>query len=206
MPKRVDIETQQRSIASAAISVIHGAGLEGTRLRDVARAAQVTTGAVTHYFDGKEALLEAALEEVVRRTLQRLGSGRQKAPKDVETFVAQACAHLPVDETSQMEWRVWLAFWGKAIADARLRAIHRRYYQAFVEHVAHVLRTLNPKATSRAALLTADAVIATLDGIGVRAILEPEDWPARRQRQTATALLVPLLREFEGVKKSRPDD
>jgi TetR/AcrR family transcriptional regulator, transcriptional repressor of bet genes len=201
MPKRVDIETQRRSIASAAISVIHGAGLEGTRLRDVARAAHVTTGAVTHYFDGKEAVLEAALEEVVRRTLQRLGRGRQKAPKDVETFVAQACAHLPVDEASQMEWRVWLAFWGKAIADDRLRAIHRRYYEAFVEHVANVLQTLNPKASSREALLTADAVIATLDGVGVRAILEPEHWPSRRQRQTATALLVPMLREFEGAKK-----
>jgi hypothetical protein len=77
---------------------------------------------------------------------------------------------------------------------------------ALAASVLHVLRTLNPKATSREALLTADAVIATLDGLGVRAILEPEDWPSRRQRQTATALLVPVLTEFECVKKCRPDD
>ncbi len=89
-----------------------------------AQAAQVTTGAVTHYFDGKDAVLEAALEEVVRRILAKQGSAdRTPTPPrvDVETFIKQACSYLPLDAAGREEWRVWLAFWGRAITNARLR-------------------------------------------------------------------------------------
>ncbi|MFN9711886.1 MAG: TetR/AcrR family transcriptional regulator, partial [Alphaproteobacteria bacterium] len=70
MPKQVDAESQRLSIAEAAIRVIGDGGLENARLRDVARSAGVTTGAVTHYFDGKDAVLLAALDEMVRRILE----------------------------------------------------------------------------------------------------------------------------------------
>jgi TetR/AcrR family transcriptional repressor of bet genes len=196
MPKRVDIEAQRRAIASAAIGIIDAAGLDGARLRDVARAAHVTTGAVTHYFDGKDAVLEAALEEVAQRTLQRLEAGRHRRSSDSATFVAQVGAYLPLDEPSRREWRVWLAFWGQAIADDRLRAIHRRYYKAFVDHVADALRLLAPRLSPREARAGADAVVAALDGVGTRATLEPEGWPPKRQRQTLAALLTPLLAAF----------
>src|SRR2546426_8612951 len=106
MPKLVDAVAQRRAIAGAAISVIDDVGLDGARLRDVARAANVTTGAVTHYFDGKGAVLEAALAEIVRRTLERMEAGRgSKAPKDVAAFIARVCLYLPTDEDSRQEWR-----------------------------------------------------------------------------------------------------
>ena len=196
MPKRVDVDAQRRTIASAAIRVIDAAGLDGARLRDVARAARVTTGAVTHYFDGKHAVVEAALAEIVRRTLERLDAGRHKRPSDAATFVRQVGAYLPIDDPSRQEWRVWLAFWGQAIADVRLREIHRRYYAAFVQHVADALRLLAPERSSREARGCADAVIAALDGVGTRATVEPEGWSPKRQRQTLGALLTPLLASF----------
>lgn len=196
MPKRVDAEAQRRAFAGAALAVINASGLEGARLRDVARAANATTGAVTHYFDGKDAVLEAALEEIVHRTLAR----QDRAPErtDVRTFVAQAGAYLPIDEESRAEWRVWLAFWGRAITDERLRARHQRYYAAIVDRLVERLPALRGgKAASRAQLRQlADAVVAAIDGVGTRATLEPGSWPAKRQRDTLAALLTPLLAEF----------
>jgi hypothetical protein len=35
---------------------------------------------------------------------------------------------LPVDEERQLEWKVWLAFWGRAAADERLRSEQERRY------------------------------------------------------------------------------
>src|SRR5207247_9193495 len=116
MPKLVDAVAQRRAIAGAAISVIDDVALDGARLRDVARAANVTTGAVTHYFDGKDAVVKAALEEVVRRILAKQERARTKR-MDVRTFISQACSYLPLDADGRQEWRVWLAFWGRAIAD-----------------------------------------------------------------------------------------
>ena len=200
MPKRVDPITQRRAIARAAIQVITEVGLEGARLRDVAKAAQVTTGAVMHYFDGKDAVLEAALEEAVRRILSKQERARATTGSlDVATFIQGACSYLPLKPESRQEWRVWLAFWGRAIADDRLRALHRRYYAEIVDQLAGLLPALrqgDPAPTRQELERCADAVIAAIDGIGTRATLEPELWPPQRQRDTLSALLTPLLDAF----------
>jgi TetR/AcrR family transcriptional repressor of bet genes len=200
MPKRVDLVQQRRAISSAAISVIDRTGLEGARLRDVARAASVTTGAVTHYFDSKDAVLEAALGEIVQRTLKRMESRRvASAPGDVEAFIRRVSAYLPIDEQSRKEWRVWMAFWGRAIADERLRTIHRNYYDEIIETVIgplQLLRSGRPKLSRRRLRKYADASIAAIDGVSTRATLEPELWPVSRQRETIAELLRPMLGTF----------
>ena len=200
MPKLVDHTRQRRNIAQAAITVISDSGLDGARLRDVAQAAHVTTGAVTHYFDGKDAVLEAALEEVVRRILAKQDSaGSAPSRMDVETFIKQACSYLPLDAAGREEWRVWLAFWGRAITNARLRALNRRYYEEIVDRLIDLLpsiRTTGPRPARAELGRCADAVIAAIDGVGTRATLEAEDWPADRQRATLKSLLLPVLTAF----------
>ncbi len=193
MPKQVDADLQRRAIAEAAIRVIGDAGLDGTRLRDVARAAQVTTGAVTHYFDSKDAVLLAALEEIVRRILDDKGiEALPLTARPVEAMFELACSILPLDADSRREWRVWLAFWGRAIADERLRTIHRDYYARIVGQLAEGLSgapDLSPEDANR----LADAIVAAVDGVGTRATLEPELWPPARQRETLSTLILPLL-------------
>lgn len=200
MPRVVDIALQRRMITNAAIAVINEAGLEGARLRDVALAAKVTTGAVTHYFDGKDAVLEAALEEIVRRTLERMDASRQSgAPGDVAAFLKRLSAFLPVDEPSRQEWRVWLAFWGRAISDEGLRAVHRTHYQAIVSRLIPSLQGLQSPAhphTQKELRGYADAVIGAIDGVGTRATLESELWTPKRQRDTLGQLLQPMLAVF----------
>ena len=200
MPKRVDLAAKRRLITNAAITVINENGLEGARLRDVARAAEVTTGSVMHYFDDKDAVLEAALQEIVRRILERMESGGElKATRDVEVFVSQACAFLPLDEDGREEWRVWLAFWGRAIADVRLRRVHRGYYERIVDALIEPLESLRSVFFLPSELEVrrcADAVIAGIDGIGTRATLEPNLWPPERQLKTLRDLLRPMLVVF----------
>lgn len=199
MPKKIDLATQRLAITNAAIDVIDEAGLDGARLRDVARAANVTTGAVTHYFDNKDAVLEAALAEIVRRTLARIEARRVQPPRDVPAFIASLFASLPIDEDGRQEWRVWLAFWGRAIADARLRAIHQAHYAAFVEHSIDpllALRRAEPRPSRAQMRKYADVVVAAIDGVGTRATLEPDLWPPERQQETLTRLLLPLLTAF----------
>ena len=197
MPKKVDVETQKRTIANAAIRVIGDNGLENARLRDVARAAGVTTGAVTHYFDSKDAVLLAALDEMVRRILEQ----EIAVPGEMlrgEAVFELACAILPLDEASRDDWRVWMAFWGRAVADERLRAKHRDYYVQMIGQLAESLTGIGGLSPESANQL-ADAVVAAIDGIGARATLEPEHWPASRQRETLATLLNPLLRPLDDL-------
>ncbi len=187
-------------ITSAAIAVINETGLDGARLRDVARAANVTTGAVTHYFDGKDAVLEAALREIVRRTVERMETtGAHETAGDVDGFIGRVCCYLPTNEARREEWRVWLAFWGRAIADERLRRVHEGHYSEIVSRLAGSLRALRAadgKPSPAHLRECADALIAAIDGVGTRATLEPKQWPRKRQHETLTALLRPMLIEF----------
>jgi AcrR family transcriptional regulator len=55
----------------AAARCLADSGYEAVRLRDIAAAAGVTTGALQHYWDSREALLEEAFEQVSIDLLDR---------------------------------------------------------------------------------------------------------------------------------------
>lgn len=197
MPKRIDVVERRRAIADAAISVIAERGLEGAGLREVARAAGVTTGAIAHYFQDKDEVLEAALEEVVRRTREKFDAAKTfGGAQDTATFLARVCQHLPLDAEARGEWRVWLAFWAQAMTVERLRAVHASYYDAFTDHTMGSLQLLARDKAPAELRSLADAVIAAVDGVGIRATLEPSLWPAERQRETIEQLLTPMLVRF----------
>lgn len=193
MPKQVDHDLQRQSLAAAALGVIAEQGLEAARLRDVAARAGVTTGAVTHYFDGKDAMLEAALDEIVRQILDDQDQAWTKPPRSLDDLISSIADFLPLDAEGVQAWRIWLAFWGRAIVDERLRAKHRDYYVQISAKLQKAVRAIVPGTTSSEAREVTDAIVAAVDGIGVRATLEPELWSARRQRAALKTLLEPML-------------
>ena len=132
-------------------------------------------------------------------------SPRDLARGDVAACVKRVSAYLPVDEPSRQEWRVWLAFWGRAISDERLRAVHRGHYQAIVSRLVPTLQSLQPVASKRSPNQLrgyADAVIGAIDGVGTRATLESELWSPKRQRDTLAQLLQPMLAVFASSSRA----
>ena len=185
MPKLIDHEERRRAIASAAVDAIAEHGLDGAKLTDIARAAGVTTGAIAHYFPDKDAVLAAALEEVCTRLMQHIGP-----PENVPAYDSIAEA-LPLCDESRQEWRVWLAYWGRAPFSEKLRQIHTQYYLDIETALAEQLEAVTARPRDIAA-----AIIAAIDGIGTRATLEPESWPPARQRALLAVLLKPLFDEI----------
>lgn len=178
MPKRIDPDERRRTIADAAIESIAADGLEGAKLARIARRAGVTTGALTHYFDDKDEVLLAALEEVRRRLMEALDDIDARPPLD------QLADALPSTPQSAKEWRVWLAFWGRAAFVPALARVHQAYYAEIEAALAERL-----DGDSEAAA----AIIAAIDGIGARVSLEPQLWPPDRQRALLTRLIAPFL-------------
>jgi TetR/AcrR family transcriptional regulator, transcriptional repressor of bet genes len=182
MPKIVDHDERRRALASAAIDAVAANGLDGVKLSDIARAAGVTTGALAHYFPDKDAVLAAALEEICGRLVARINASGPHLR--LEDFASA----LPLDEASRKDWRVWLAYWGRAPFSESLRAIHQQYYldieTALGERFARASKTPN---------VIAAAIIAAVDGVGTRATLEPDAWPPERQEAQLAAMLGPLF-------------
>ncbi|HAH08971.1 MAG TPA: hypothetical protein DCL48_02595, partial [Alphaproteobacteria bacterium] len=136
---------------------------------------------------------EAALDEIVRQMIAEMDAAWDGPTQDVGAFIDSAAQFLPIDAEGLQGWRIWFAFWGRAIVDERLRAKHRAYYATFAARTDEALRAAFPGLTRATARSLADAIIAAIDGLGVRATLEPDAWPPKRQRAALRLLLDPML-------------
>ncbi|MFN4230271.1 TetR/AcrR family transcriptional regulator [Parvibaculum sp.] len=199
MPKKIDHDQRRRDIARAAISVIGEQGIDNTRLVDVARAANATTGTITHYFEDKDAVLLAALDHVAQNILFML-----RSPDRPDDLVELASLILPLDEDSLRDWRVWMSFFGRAVGDPALARINKAYYDEFRDGLAAIIRRQQAEGRLSPGIdpaMTGDAIISIIDGFCIRATLEREEWPEERQKAQLEAMLRPLLPRPE---KRRP--
>jgi len=197
MPKLVDHDARRAQIAAAAAQAIDEQGLDRVRLVDVARIASCTTGAVGHYFPDKDAVLIAALEHVLG-SLAGYAPEWDPGPVDsgdpVAALLSELAEILPLDEPRRRDWRVWIAFCGRAVSTPPLAALHRDSYAEIQENLAAILCRTGLAAPGKDAEEVAAAAFTAFDGLGLRATLEPDEWPPERQRSVLALQLGPLLR------------
>lgn len=182
---RGDHEERREAIARAAVAVIADRGLEQLTLRDLAAALGATTGALTHYFPSKDALIAHTKELVfdARYARARLAA---EGPTGRERLHAVVAELLPLDAERRTSWRVLVAFQGSAVGSADLRRAHarrmRRWFAFFEELVAPLVPAGAPP-TGPADLGMAVALM--VEGMAIHfAMLEP---PLASDRQVAFA-------------------
>ena len=199
MPKIVDHDARREAIAECAVRAVAQYGLDRVKLEHVAGFAGCTTGSLMHFYPSKRAILEAALQHVATRLAQRYAAAR-----DATDLVDSLAGVLPLDETRQREWRVWVSYFGIAGFQTRLREAHHDFYDENRGWVRDILEDAVARGEIRPGLpLTdvADQIVALTDGIGVRATMDPDAWGASQQR-ALMASFVELLRP-QGVRESR---
>jgi TetR/AcrR family transcriptional repressor of bet genes len=187
MPKVVDHAARRAELVDAAWHVIAAEGLEAATVRRIAQAAGCTTGLVTHYFDTKDDMLVAALREVHRRAGQRMI--RHVGGADIAAVLLEVVLDaLPMDQDRQLEWRVWLAFWGRAATDERLRQEQQRRYAEWRGLLGKLIRRAHPADTAAERRTAVDLIAGAIDGLGIQATLEPAKFTDARLRKAASAI------------------
>ena len=181
---RADASQKAQAIAVAAIDAIHERGLDRFKLTDVARKAGVTTGAVTYYFEDKDALLLAAFDEIWQQMFNEIED--YEGDWELERFEHS----LPVSAERRRGWSVWLAFCGRAQTS---ESINRHYRKAFAELEDRLARSTDMTSNEQQRR-DIRVVIAAMDGIGLSATLHPDLWPPERQREALTTMVGHLFK------------
>ncbi len=176
-----ELPKKAQAIAAAALDAIHEKGLDRVKLTDVARKAGVTTGAVTYYFEDKDAVLIAAFEESWRQLFK--GIEAYEGGWEVERFLN--C--LPTTDQRRRGWSVWLAFCGRAQTSSTMNNLYR---QAYAKLETLILSSAGLTEADRNSVRQA---IAALDGVGLCATLNPDLWPPENQETSLHAMLAPLF-------------
>jgi AcrR family transcriptional regulator len=204
MPRLVDHEERRRQLTDATAREIERVGLASVRLRQVARTAGWTTGAVTHYFADKRELLRATFRSRTELAHARFEAAVSAGGRAVDAKLETV---LPLDDERVLNWKVWLAFWGAAVGDAELAAEQRYRYEVFRTGLEEAVRHDQAAGHFPAALSAEDVArgLATLlDGIAVQAVFAPDLWPPDQQRGLVTSYLAGLANgSGEGIQNGR---
>lgn len=169
MPRLVDHDARKRELLDASLALVASEGIEAATLRRLARAADCTTGAITYYFEGRDALLVAMLRRAHQTTGARMlrAAGRGASPRD--RLWAVLMEALPLDPERLAEWRVWLAFWGAAAGNPALVEENLARYAEWRALLQTLVRDL---AETQADLpLRVDALMGLIDGFGLQIAL-----------------------------------
>jgi AcrR family transcriptional regulator len=186
VPKIVDAETRRQDVVEAVLRIIAGDGLERASLREVADEAGLAVGSVRHYFAGSEELLSYSFATVVDRIVRRLGMSLPAVHEAVPgsdghrgAVLTLLCGILPLDEQRALEACAWMAFKNAARVRPFLAAEADRSHREVAVIVGRVVSALMPEDEPQESLvLEAERLLATLDGLCMHALLQPE-WMTR---------------------------
>ncbi|MEV5831317.1 TetR/AcrR family transcriptional regulator [Spirillospora sp. NPDC052242] len=177
MPRQVDHDGRRRQIARAVFDLIGERGMEGATLRDAARQAGVSMGAVQRCFPTKEQMVACVMEHMQQRITERV---RAQVPDIAEPDAAMTtlehtlAATLALDPPSSAETRVWLAFTAQAAIDPALAAVQYEQYTGLAELIALLIGAAQTHGHARPDLdprQEAEALITLTDGLNIQLLL-----------------------------------
>lgn len=174
MPERRKSSTSPDQLAAALFDVAAESGLENASVREVAKRAGVSIGAVQHHFSTKDEMFAFALRTLVDRLLTRLAES--SADADPHTALFQALSQLlPLDEQRTREAHVLAAFAVRAATSESLSEIRRTTLFTIRTGISTVLIGIGtPEAETRAALLLSTVNGLALDALGSPAMYPPQ--------------------------------
>ncbi|XTR52977.1 TetR/AcrR family transcriptional regulator [Pseudarthrobacter sp. So.54] len=186
MPKFVDAALRRQEVVEAVFRIIAADGLERASLREVADEAELAVGSVRHYFASSDELLAHAFGVVVDRVVGRLTVADERLAAEqpgtaehhagVLTLLGE---FLPLDEERAVDSCVWMAFKSAARTKPFLLPVADRSHRAVAAIVGKLVLDLSSDADDVAMdqqrLVTeAERLLATLDGLALHALLQPE--------------------------------
>lgn len=194
MPVSVDHEARRREVIAVASRLIAEAGLEAVTVRDVAEAARCSTAIVSHYFHNKRELLLLTYNSSIEHGTARCEAALATADGDLKAYLTEL---MPLDAARMIEWKIWLAFWAKAVADPEIAEIQRNCILRTRSNILRILQDLDAKGVFVVGLDLADEarrILTLLLGMAVQVMFDAGDWPPARQHALIDAELVKMYR------------
>ena len=191
MPKIVNWDERRDEILAATWRVIARDGIAKATIRAIAREAHCSAGILAHYFDDKADILGSALILSHRRVVARMDAavaGRTGLGA-LRVIMLEA---LPLDDERDLEARIEISFWGRALGSPELRTVQNAEFDRFARRLRAHLAEAREHGELRGGVdidLAAHQLLVLIDGLSAQRVLYAGRVTAARQRQMLGALL-----------------
>ncbi|MEV4217103.1 TetR family transcriptional regulator C-terminal domain-containing protein [Nonomuraea sp. NPDC049725] len=168
-------EERRRQIAEALLAMINLHGLDAVNLRDVAARAEVSLGAVQHYFRSKDEMLLFALDYISERGTERVRQSLGQEGQPPRAALRRILAELvPADDQRRAELRIATAFTARSLVSPELAGHLRAGYDSLHDVLALLIRHAQDAGEAPADLdpgRAAAALFALADGLGTHVLI-----------------------------------
>jgi AcrR family transcriptional regulator len=189
--RRLPPGARRELILDAAREAILARGLSATSVRDIARAAGVSSGTVTYHFPTVDLILGG----VLRRESERFRAARTAAldrrRSGLDGLLMLGDAMLADRREVHEYWRLWLDHWARATHDPELAKWQGERYAAWGELIGGLIAEgieageLAPADPAAAAT----ELIALLDGLALQAVFPSSPLTLREARAAYAAAI-----------------
>ncbi len=169
MPKVGMKPVRRAQLIEATLESVDQFGLQATTVSTISKIAGVSTGIISHYFGGKQELMEAT----VRFLLQSLNDElmiqlKIHGTSPVNRLEAIIDTNFSPFQTSEKGTKTWLAFWAQSMHDESLARLQRVNEHRLLSNLKYSLKEVIPKDKVEH---TAQAIAALIDGLWLRGAL-----------------------------------
>ncbi|WP_350253970.1 TetR/AcrR family transcriptional regulator [Bacillus halotolerans] len=173
MPKQIDHEKRRKHIAEATWRVILERGMEGASVRNIAKEAGLSLGALRHYFSTQDELLVFAMKLVKEKVTDRINeiAAHDLPPKEKVLHILLEI--VPTNAETIREMEVWFAFTAYARhKDNMFDEGHDEIYKAIRNLIDYLdqLHLLQKHADKE---IEGERLYALIDGLALHAMFDP---------------------------------
>jgi len=163
---------RRKQLIDATIKTIARVGYPDTTVGRIAKEAGLSVGIISHYFGGKQALLEATMARLLFELhdafVQRVGTAT--TPRD--RLSAIIATNFETDQYSPEVVRAWLAFWAQVPFSPELARLQRIYNNRMLSNLRYALRSLVPDAQVNDG---AEVLASLIDGFWLRSTTSADE-------------------------------
>lgn len=182
MPK-VGMEPVRRAqLIEATCESIFQYGLADTTISKISRLAGVSTGIISHYFGGKNELVEATMRQILIDLANAVSTRVQQVVTPRQKILAIIEGNFSHQQTSVRFVTSWLAFWSQAMHVPSLAKLQNINESRLQSNLVYWYRHLLPPEESR---IAAEGMAALIDGLWLRGAFEQQGFDSQRAKAIA---------------------
>jgi len=198
MPRPPIKEVRQQQLIDATLLSVAEHGLQHTTINTISKLAGMSSGIISHYFGGKQGLIEATLTyllEQLKRALLTKIANKHLSPEGRLLMIVEA--NFTELQRSSAATKTWLSFWSQAMHDPGLARLQHINSQRLYSNLLYAFKQQLPAAD---AINAAKQTAAVIDGFWLRSALSNNPEAEFKQAQILSKAFINTVLTQYGEK------
>lgn len=168
MPKVGMEPVRRQQLIDATIESVAQKGLQATTINSISKNAGMSSGIISHYFGGKQGLIEATVRYLLSNLKDDLINKVDENTTATQRLMFIVESNFALVQQRKDTTRTWLSFWAQSMHDKELHRLQNVNSKRLQSNLTVSFKQLMPLAQ---ATLAAELTAAMIDGLWLRAVL-----------------------------------